>query len=133
LLCPQRPSHSFFLFGYPLALEQRMLAIFGGLLLGGLLYAPLRDRLRPLGWRPLVLLNAPLLVDVLSQTAGLRDSTGPWRVATGLLGALAAAWWAYPRLQRTFAAPAASPTDTDHSATPTDRAVVTREARKERS
>ena len=52
---------------------------------------------------PLVLLNAPLLVDVLGQTAGLRDSTGPWRVATGLLGALAAAWWTYPRLQRALA------------------------------
>ena len=52
-LCLQRPDHSFFLFGYPLAREQRMLAIFGGLLLGGLRYAPLRDRLRPLGRRPL--------------------------------------------------------------------------------
>lgn len=103
-LCLQRPSHSFFLFGHQLALEQRMVAIFGGLLLGGLLFAPLRGRLRPLDWCLLVLLNLPMLVDVLSQTVGLRDSTWPWRVATGLLGSLAVVWWAYPRLEHAFAA-----------------------------
>lgn len=114
-ICLQRPSHSFFILGYKLALEQRTLAIFGGLLLGGVLYAPLRDRLRPLGWRPLVLLNAPMLVDVLSQTVGLRDSTWLWRVATGLLGGLAVVWWAYPRCERAFAAERQAPAPMDEA------------------
>ena len=111
--CPQRPDHSFFLFGHKLALEQRMLAIAAGLLVGGLLFAPVRRRLRPLDWRLLVLLNLPMLIDVLSQTVGLRDSTWPWRVATGLLGSLAAVWWAYPALQRAFAADRRAPAPAD--------------------
>lgn len=105
-ICLQRPSHSFFLFGHQLALEQRMVAIFGGLLLGGLLFAPLRGHLRPLDWRLLVLLNLPMLVDGLSQTVGLRDSTWYWRTSTGLLGSLAVVWWAYPYVERAFAAEA---------------------------
>lgn len=101
--CPQRPAHSFFLFGAKLALEQRMLAIAAGMLLGGLLFVPLRARLRPLSWPALLALNLPMLIDVLSQTAGLRGSDWPWRVSTGLLGSLAAVWWAYPYLERAFA------------------------------
>lgn len=121
-MCPQRPAHSFFLFGYSfflfgykMALEQRMVALFGGLLLGGLLFAPLRARLRPLDWRLLVLLNLPLLVDALSQTVGLRGSTWAWRVATGLLGSLAAVWWAYPYVERAFAAERRAPTPADEA------------------
>ena len=132
-LCLQRPSHSFFLFGHQLALEHRMLAIALGLLLGGLLFALLRDRLRPLDRRLLVLLNLPMLLDVLSQTIGLRDSTWPWRVGTGLLGSLAAVWWAYPHLGRAFATAAVSRPAVASGATPAEqaRAIVTREALKE--
>ena len=79
--CLQRPSHSFFLFRHQLALEHRMLALALGLLIGGLLFAPLRRHLRPLNWRLLVLLHLPMLIDFLSQTVGLRDSTWQWRVA----------------------------------------------------
>lgn len=103
-LCPQRPDHSFFIAGYKMAFEQRETAIYLGLLLGGMLFAPLRGRLRPLNWRLLALLNLPMLIDVLSQTVGLRESTWHWRMLTGLLGSLAAAWWAYPHLERSFAA-----------------------------
>lgn len=133
LFCLQRPDHSFFLFGYKLALEQRMLAIAAGLLLGGLLFAPVRRRLRPLDWRLLVLLNLPMLIDVLSQTVGLRDSSWPWRVSTGLLGSLAAVWWAYPALQRAFAAPSAAHTGDGYWTTTADlaRAIVVRESMKE--
>ena len=114
-MCPQRPSHSFFIAGYQMALEQRMVAIFGGLLLGGLCFALLRDRLRPLNWRLVVLLNLPMLVDVLSQTVGLRGSTWQWRVATGLLGSLAVVWWAYPYLERAFAAERRASTPADEA------------------
>ena len=36
LLFPQRPEHSYFRFGHKLAMEQRMLAMFGARLIGGL-------------------------------------------------------------------------------------------------
>lgn len=102
-LCPQRPTHSFFIAGYKMAFEQRETALFLGLALGGLLFAPVRRRLRPLRWRLLALASVPMLVDVFSQTAGLRGSDWRWRGATGLLAALAAVWWAYPHLQRELA------------------------------
>lgn len=132
-LCLQRPSHSFFLFGHQLALEHRMLAIAVGLLLGGLLFALSRDRLRPLDRRLLTLLNLPMLIDVLSQTVGLRDSTWQWRVATGLLGSLAAVWWAYPHLARAFITAPVSRPAVAPGATPAEqaRAIVMREAKKE--
>lgn len=131
--CLQRPSHSFFLFGHQLALEHRMLAIALGLLIGGVLFAPLRSRLRPLDWRLLVALNVPMLIDVLSQTVGLRDSTWQWRLLTGLLGSLAAIWWAYPALERAFATiPAARASATPGPALAEQaREIVMREAMKE--
>jgi uncharacterized membrane protein len=103
-MCPQRPDHSFFLLGHKMALEQRMLALAGGLLVGGLLFAPVRRRLRPLDWRLVVLAALPTLIDVLSQAVGLRDSTWQWRVATAIPFCLAFVWWAYPHLERTLAA-----------------------------
>ena len=102
-MCPQRPSHSFFIAGYKMAFEQRETAIFLGVTLGGALFAPLRQRLRPVDWRWLVLASVPMLVDVFSQTVGLRDSDWRWRGATGLLFGLAAVWWAYPYLERDLA------------------------------
>ncbi len=132
--CLQRPSHSFFLFRHQLALEHRMLALALGLLIGGLLFAPLRRHLRPLNWRLLVLLILPMLIDVLSLTVGLRDSTWQWRVATGMLGSLAAVWWAYPHLEGGFATAPVSRSAVAPGATPAEqaRAIVMREALKER-
>lgn len=104
-MCPQRPEHSYFIAGYKMAFEQRETAIYAGLTLGGILFGLLRGRLRPLSWRHLLLANMPMLVDVLSQTVGLRDSNWQWRTATGVLGALALVWWAYPHLDREFVAP----------------------------
>lgn len=106
-LCPQRPGHSFFIAGYKMAFEQRETAIYLGLTLSGLLFAPLRHRLRPLNWRFLLLASLPMLVDVLSQTVGLRDSDWRWRAATSVPFSLAAVWWAYPYLQREFGGPSA--------------------------
>lgn len=102
-LCPQRPEHSFFIAGYKMAFEQRVAAIYLGLLAGGLLFGALRRRMRPLNWRLFVLASLPMLLDVSSQTAGLRDSDWRWRTATGLAVALAGVWWLYPHLEREFA------------------------------
>lgn len=108
-LCPQRPDHSYFLAGHKMAFEQRETAIYLGLLLGGLLFAPVRRRLRPLNWRLLALASLPLLVDVLSQTVGLRDSDWRWRTITGVAFALAFVWWSFPLLEREFRPPAREP------------------------
>lgn len=106
-LCPQRPDHSYFVAGHKMAFEQRETAIYLGLTLGGLLFALVRRRLRPLPWRGLAVAALPLLVDVLSQTVGLRDSDWRWRTATGIVFALAFVWWSFPLLEREFASPAA--------------------------
>ena len=106
-LCPQRPDHSYFVAGHKMAFEQRETAIYAGLILGGLIFALVRRRLRPLPWRGMALAALPLLVDVLSQTVGLRDSDWRWRTATGIISALAFVWWSFPLLEREFASPAA--------------------------
>ncbi len=98
LLCPQRPGHSFYLWGEKVALEQRVLAIYTAALFGGLLYGRLRNKLRPLDWPVAGLLSLPMLIDVLSQTVGLRDSDWLWRTTTGALFGLTVCWWAFPRL-----------------------------------
>jgi uncharacterized membrane protein len=122
-LCPQRPEHSYFIAGYKMAFEQRETAIYLGLLLGGLLFSPVRRWLRPLSWRGLALAALPLLIDVLSQTAGLRGSDWRWRTATGIVFALALVWWAFPYLERDLTAPAprqgSRPTPAEHA-----RAIV---------
>lgn len=104
-LCPQRPDHSYFIAGHKMAFEQRETAIYLGLTLGGLLFALVRRRVRPLDRRALALAALPLLVDVLSQTVGLRESDWRWRTATGILFALALVWWAFPYLERDLGAP----------------------------
>jgi uncharacterized membrane protein len=104
-LCPQRPEHSYFIAGYKMAFEQRETAIYLGLTLGGLLFAPVRERLRPLNWRLLLVAALPLLIDVLSQTVGFRGSDWRWRTVTGIVFALALIWWAYPYLERDLTAP----------------------------
>jgi len=103
LVCPQRPTHSYFLLGHQVALEQRNLAMLVAVLIGGLVYAIRRDRLTALGWVPLTLLAVPITWDVLSQTVGLRDSDWFTRSWTGALFSLGFAAFAYPRIDRLFA------------------------------
>ncbi|MGQ9458839.1 MAG: DUF2085 domain-containing protein [Anaerolineae bacterium] len=85
--------------GYKMAFCQRDFAIYGSLLLGGLLYGPLRRRIRPLPLLYYLILAAPLAVDGTVQLLGLWES--PWfnRVLTGVLFGGASAWFAYPQVQ----------------------------------
>ena len=96
-LCPQRPGHSFFINGYKMAFEQRETAIFLAAAAAGPLYALLRlDRWHAPGRLAIVSL-IPMLVDVATQTAGLRAGDPAWRVATGVVAVFGVAAWAYPR------------------------------------
>jgi uncharacterized membrane protein len=100
LQCLQRPDHSFFLFGERLGMEQRMLAIYAGWLAAGLAFVLLRDSIQPLSLMVVGLASLPMVADIASQMIGLRDSDWSWRVSTGLLFAVASAWWVFPWLDR---------------------------------
>jgi uncharacterized membrane protein len=101
LLCPQRPEHSYFLFGHKLAMEQRMLAMFGAQLIGGLAFGALRGRVSSgLDWRLFTLASVPVAWDILSQSLGFRVSDWPTRTLTGVLFNLALVAWLYPLLNR---------------------------------
>ncbi len=108
-ICPQRPSHSWFIGDIPMAMEQRMVSMYVAFGLAGLLYC-LRERAplqrvagllprwsrRPL---PLVLAVfgvAPALIDVALSTAGILPSTAFSRLWTGSLASLAIVAWGYP-------------------------------------
>lgn len=103
VLCPQRPSHSWFIEGYKMGFEQRDTAMF----VAGALAGPLYVLVRHFGFRGLpgklvLLLQIPILVDVFSQVFGLRDSDGFWRSLTGTISVWAIAGWLYPKLDADF-------------------------------
>ena len=100
LLCGQRPAHSYFPFGYQMALEQRLVAMFAAQLVGGLAYAAWRSRVAPLGPVAFALLTLPIAWDGMSQLLGLRESEWLTRTWTGGFFSLALVAFAYPRVDR---------------------------------
>jgi uncharacterized membrane protein len=96
--------------GYKAALCERDTAIFGSLLLGGLLFGLARSHLRRRGrevprlpvWAYLLAL-APVALDGVSQLIGLRESNWLLRTITGALFGLATVWLAYPYVQEAMA------------------------------
>jgi len=84
--------------GWKMAICERDVAIYGGLLLVGLLYARRRD-LPPTGFLVYGLLTLPMALDGFTQLFGWRESTWELRVGTGLLFGLASAWLVLPRLE----------------------------------
>ncbi len=103
LLCPQRPEHSYWLFGAQTALEQREIAMFGAQFVAGLWYASRRaDAQRLPAWL-FGLLSVPMLIDIVSQSLGVRDSDWLTRTWTGGLFSLAYTLWLYPYIDEWFA------------------------------
>jgi uncharacterized membrane protein len=100
LICPQRPSHTWFIGAVPMAMEQRMVAMYLAFGLAGALYAVWSRRSRPFPVLPTwiaLLAVAPVLIDVAISTVEIRPSTAFSRLWTGALSAVAIVWWAYPR------------------------------------
>jgi uncharacterized membrane protein len=96
--------------GWKMAFCERDLAIYIGLLVVGLIYAPHRD-MRPASFGLYALLILPMAVDGFTQLFGWRESTWQLRVATGLLFGLASGWLVLPRLDASFGlSPSAAPT-----------------------
>ncbi len=102
-ICPQRPSHTFFLLGHPMAFEQRDLSMHLGFALAGLLYMRAGFLRRPLPTWFLIAGLAPMLVDVVLSTIGTLPATAISRTWTGGLAGFVVVWWSYPRYDAMFA------------------------------
>ncbi len=96
--------------GYKVAFCERDVAIYGGILLGGLAFALVRGRVKPLSiWIWLFVGVLPMAIDGGSQLisgtpllpAGLgpRESTPLLRTLTGLLFGVLNVWLAYPYIE----------------------------------
>jgi uncharacterized membrane protein len=101
-LCHQMPSRSFFMGRFQVGICQRDLALYGGMCLAGMVFALLRNRVRPLPIRVWIILIGPLVLDGITQLLGLRSSTWPLRTLSGLLAAGATVWLVYPYLHDGF-------------------------------
>ena len=101
-VCHQMPSRSFFIGRFQVAICQRDLALYGGACLAGMVFALVRDRVRPLPIRVWIILIAPLAVDGVTQVLGLRLSTWQLRTLTALLASTATVWLVYPYLNSAF-------------------------------
>jgi uncharacterized membrane protein len=127
--CHQLPERAPTVFGYEVAQCIRCSALYGGMLLWGLVFGLARDRklprlgwiLKPLPWYLFLLFLVPILVDGILHMSGVRApgdfnaevgfgqfevgaqafGLNWWlRVATGLIAGLGAVWFAYPRMAR---------------------------------
>lgn len=89
--------------GYKMAFCERDLALYGGMLFFGMLFALLaRKWLKSLPWWGLALFALPLALDGFTQLFGLRESTPELRVITGMVMAAGGVWFAYPYVEATM-------------------------------
>ena len=100
--CHQMPSRCFYVGRFQVGICERDLALYGGACLAGMVFALVRDRVRPLPVPVWLVLVAPLVLDGATQLLGLRTSTWYLRTASGLLASGATVWMVYPYLERAF-------------------------------
>jgi uncharacterized membrane protein len=102
--------------GYKVALCERDVAIYGGLLLFGLVFGLTKRRIPPLHWALWLFIGlGPIGLDGfsqlfsqfelpwLSQILAYRESTPFLRVLTGMLFGISTAWFAYPYIEESMA------------------------------
>lgn len=87
--------------GYKVALCQRDLAIYGSVLLAGLVFGALRHsrRIQAPSIKVYLLFLIPIAVDGLTQLFGLRTSNWWLRSVTGAIFGIASVWLAYPYIE----------------------------------
>ncbi|MCZ0937909.1 MAG: DUF2085 domain-containing protein [Caldilineaceae bacterium] len=85
--------------GYKIAVCQRDVAIYGSVVVAGLLFGMLRGRVRTISLRFYLVLLIPIALDGLTQLFGLRESTWWLRTFTGALFGGASVWLAYPYIE----------------------------------
>jgi uncharacterized membrane protein len=99
VLCHGMAERSLIVFGEPMPICARCSGIYAGLLAGIALYA-LMPWLREGTTRVMLLVAVvPITIDGVTQAIGLRTSTNPLRIATGLAVAIAFAMWALSVVQ----------------------------------
>jgi uncharacterized membrane protein len=100
------------LVGYKIALCQRDMAIYGSILLFGIIFALTGRKLKPLPWYIWVLVGiVPIGLDGLSQLLSqppfsfwaFRESTPFFRIVTGFLFGFTTAWFGYPLVEQAMA------------------------------
>lgn len=100
IMCHGMPRRSLELFGTPMPLCARCVGIYAGMLLGILAFwaVPLmREKIM----RGVALAAVtPLAIDGLTQLTGLRESTNPLRLATGVVAGLAFGLWILSAVER---------------------------------
>ena len=85
--------------GYKMAYCQRDTAMYGSMLLAGMVFGLIRRRLRSIPFVLYLIFLAPLAVDGLAQLLGFYESTWQLRTITGNLFGVATVWFAYPHLE----------------------------------
>ena len=98
-ICEQIPSHSYYLFGYQMALCARNLAIYGSIFACSLAFRLVRRRMLPLDWRLWLLMILPMALDGGTQLFGWRESNWELRTLTGVLFGVACCWLILPTLE----------------------------------
>jgi uncharacterized membrane protein len=88
--------------GWKVALCERDVAIYGSMLVAGMVFALLRGRVRRLPLPVFVLFVVPIAVDGLSQLFGLRTSNWWLRTLTGALFGVGVVWLVYPYIQESM-------------------------------
>ncbi|MCX6049898.1 MAG: DUF2085 domain-containing protein [Chloroflexi bacterium] len=87
------------LVGYKVAICERDIAIYGSVLLFGLLFGLMRRWMKPLSIWVYILFLMPMAVDGTTQLIGLRQSDWLLRTVTGILFGAASVWLAYPYIE----------------------------------
>lgn len=95
--CHQIPSRSFFIFDHQIAICARCLSFFSSMLAFGLLVS--LKSVQSLDRRIAFILALPIIVDVLLQTLGIKESTNLLRVTTAVLLSLSVSFYIYPRIK----------------------------------
>ncbi len=86
--------------GYKMAYCERDVAIYSSIFLAGLLYALLRNRVKPLNWKLYVIFAIlPMALDGGTQLFMLRESTPLLRAITGVLFGVLSVWLIYPYVE----------------------------------
>ena len=97
--------------GYKVALCERDVAIYGGILLFGILFAILHRKIKPIHWIIWILIGiVPIGLDGFSQLISqlplnllpLRESTPFLRTLTGFLFGFLTAWFGYPYIHESM-------------------------------
>ncbi|MEO8379876.1 MAG: DUF2085 domain-containing protein [Acidobacteriota bacterium] len=100
IMCHGLPQRSLELFGTPMPLCARCVGIYAGMLFAIVAFWAiplLREKI--MRWVAIVAVT-PLAVDGLTQLTGLRESTNPLRLATGLIAGLAFGLWILSAVER---------------------------------